>query len=260
MTLADAQFDLIDTLRPSEGFVAAYEGQAAGRAIAMPGILDQNAGRAGYDADLLAGINVPLGAKMMLWFPAIVNSEGPVVQQPYTYQLMWRLRTPVDYRDDRRPFHLKQQRNGAPDTSVAVAAGRDRFFLPAATETVVFNQAEPGAVVAVPNLRRESINVIGNGIPPALFPFVPPFALGNTGIVQQGVLDPGLATPLTADSPMFMPYFTIAKGDDMMIWVVRTDAAAGNWAFAAADAGFAAVYGSDNDDVGVLVTVGSSPT
>jgi hypothetical protein len=258
VTLADAQFSLIQSLRPPEGFVAAYEGQANGRAIAMPGTLDSNAGEAGYDADLMAGVNVPLGAKMMLWFPDIVNSEGPVVQQPYTYQLIWRMRTPIDYRDDRKPFHLAQQRPGAPDTSVPVAAGRVRFFLPAATETVVFNQAEPGAALAVPNLRRESLNVIGNGNPPALFPFVPPYALGNTGIVQQGVLDPGGATPLTADSPLYMPYFTIAKGDELMIWVTRT--AAGNWAFAAADLGFATLYGSTDEDVGVLVTVGSSPT
>ncbi len=293
----DAQFGIARVLRPFPNFERTYQGQEITIPIAFPGTLDVNAGRLGVSPYLLAGIPVPLGGKVQLWFPAVVGhaGEGPNVFD-YKYMLIWRLRNIGDLErsSGQQPYHLRKEGAGAPDTYLAPASPR-RVVFPAATETVVYQQAEPSAVaplITAPgaglgNLRTDAIDVPSDQaddlsvFPTAALPFLPPgspsfanqFPIGSSnttplGAYQQGVLDPAQSN--LAPYALFRPYFTVAKGDELLIICFRNNSTetTTTWDFATVDREFSNLYGTDaygtphppTEDLGIYVFTGSNPT
>lgn len=290
----DAQYSVARVVRPFAGFERRYQGQAITIPIVFPGTLDDNAGKPGFSPYLLKGLPVPLGAQVQLWFPAVVGSaEGePVID--YKYVLIWRLRNIGDLARSggQQPYHLRKEGYGAPDTLLAPDRP-NRVVLPAATETVIYQQIEPTAsapLVTAPgaglgNLRTDALDVpsdLSDNV--SLFPTVglpllppgsPPFAgafpdgTSNTdplGAYQQGVLDPNESNQ--APYAIFRPYFTIAKGDEMLIACYRNNSfeTTLTWDFATVDQQFSDLYGTDAygtphapyPDLGIYLFTGSA--
>ncbi len=298
--LADAQFTLASVLRPFEGFEFVYQNQPIFTPIVFPGTLDEDAGKAGFSPYLLKGLAVPMGAKVQLWFPSVVGSAEGAPVLDYKYVLIWRLRNVGDFSRRQRPYHLSKESFGAPDTFLAgsPSAPYQQFVLPAATETVVYQQAEPlptPPLVTAPGpglgvLRTEAIAVpsdLGELFPTVGSPLLPPNAAPNfnngfpvppgtnvtpLGAFQQGVVDPRNAN--TALSPKFRPYFTVAKGDELIIAVSRDNDLAGSllWDFSSFDYQFSNLYGTNAfppggtmshkpfPDLGIYVFTGSNPS
>lgn len=294
--LADAQFTLASILRPFEGFEAVYQGQSVFIPIAFPGTLDEDAGRPGFSPYLLKGLPVPMGAKMQLWFPAVA---GFAEQQPpeiydYKYVLIWRLRNVGDFQRNRLPYHLRKESFGAPDTYLA-PSDPNRFVLPAATEAVLYQQNEPSAVAplttfpgpGLANLRTEQIDVPSDrteeltscGLPllppnsaPAFANAFPSTGTSTTplGAYEQGIIDP--ADSDLAPYALYRPYFTVAKGDELIIACYRNNNIGSSsllWDFSTTDQQFSNLYGTNAfgseshkpfPDLGIYVFAGSNPS
>lgn len=281
VVLADAQFSLATVVRPFDAFEDRYQGQESGIPIAFPGVPDADAGTPGFSPYLLAGIEVPFGAKVQLWFPVVsyggeLTPDAPVTV-PYTYQLHWRVRNVADYRRRRKPYHLGKQSGGARDTvGTPVGHSPDRLLLPSVMESILYQQAEPSGAPAVANLRATTINIPGDGMPvvsgggrPLLPVGVPPAPGGGEsfGQFEQGVANPGYMVEATLS--IFRSYFTIAKGDELIITALRTDQeASATWDFSGVDQGFSNVYGTNVagpphaafPDLGIYVWTGSNPS
>lgn len=290
---ADAQFTMGQVLRPFPNFEASYQGKDATIPIAFPGTLDESAGKSGYSPYLLKGIAVPMGAKVQLWFPVVSQSTGGEAPEltDYVYLLHWRIRTVVDFARAgqlvRSPYHLGKADPGAPDTFLAPSSPK-RFVLPSAVETVFFQQTETtGGGPGVGNLRTELIAVpsdLANTGATAGLPLLPPnsappfanaFPGSDTtplGAFQQGVIDP--ASDTLAPYSIFRPYFTIAKGDELLITVVRntlvTPPSPDTWDFSSGglDEAFSNLYGINAagpthppfEDCGIYLFTGSNPS
>jgi len=301
--LADAQFTLAAVLRPFDGFEFVYQDQPILVPIAFPGVLDEDAGKPGFSPYLLKGLAVPMGAKMQIWFPAVVglNETSPVLD--YKYQLIWRLRNTGDFQRRQKPYHLSKESFGAPDTFLAGDSSDplDQFVLPACSETVLYQQAEPapaGGFTTTPgpglgNLRSEFIAVPSDTLDTlntAGLPFLPPNAAPNLnnpfpvppivapsnvkplGFFEQGVVDPRVNNG--APGALFRPYFTVAKGDELMVMAYRNNDIPGslNWNFHTLDFQFSNLYGTNAfppagttshkpfPDLGIYVFAGSNPS
>jgi len=298
--LADAQFTIAAVLRPFEGFEARYQGEAVTVPIVFPGTLDDDAGKPGFSPYLLKGLPVPMGAKMALWFPAVVGLADGFPALDYRYVLIWRLRNVGDFQRRRIPYHLSKESTGAPDTYLAPMPP-ERFVLPAATETVLYQQPEPTAVpplitqpgFGIGHLRSEGVDVPSDladfsaVAPSAGLPFLPPNAAPNfanafplpgantepLGAFQQGVLDPRVSN--LAPYSMFRPYYTVAKGDELMIACYPNNRLGiPDWDFRTIDAQFSNLYGTNAfapspagtashkpfPDLGIYVFAGSNPS
>lgn len=258
MSLVDPQFTLAQQvtgtiLRPFEGFEQVYQGQDGTIPIVFPGTLDEDAGKEGFSPYLLRGISCPLGAKAMFWLPAVTEAitiETTDFSIDYGYVLHWRMRNTGDAnrdviagRSQIRGFHLSEQGVGAEDSLLAPNGPTPQFLLPSATETILFQQPEPTSAIGpstpgagVANLRTQGIAVPSDGSEGGAsngLPFLPPGAApnfandypvgsGNTsplGLFEQGVADPSLFEQ--APFSVFRPYFTICKGDELMIACAR---------------------------------------
>jgi hypothetical protein len=253
--LPDPQFTLVKTLRPFEGFEAVYQGQPASTPVAFPGGLSPDAGKPGFDPNLMAGISVPLGARIVLWIPLAV-SAGSV--ELYTYTVYFRLRNVTDFRNRQLPYHIGKQFPGVPDTTIGT--GGARFVIPAASQVILYEQAEPAGAfdAGVMNLRNQQLVPRGGGIIEPLLPG------GGTGVMQQGVYDP-VADPGLANDPIFNPFWFDAEGDELIILAQRTDQAAGVWDFSSTDLAFSNIYGTGNGthaifaDLGIYMLSGVNP-
>lgn len=279
--LVDAQFGITKILRPYAGFEVDYQGKNPTTnpiALTERGVpLDPLAGTPGYAPNLLRGLAVPLGARIVLWLPNVfANIEGDVAHVssiPYRYAFAWRLRSTFDYRQIRGPYHYPKQGKGVPDMT-APPGKQDRVIKPAGWQTVTYTEPEPpgannGAIPclasrAAGNMHAEDlVNLCGALVAPG----VPG---GGAGAAQQGILDPGnpLFIPF-ATSPLYNIHEIQALGDELMIFVYRDILdARGNthaiWDFVASapDQQFSEYYGNGTGavfpDIGVYVMAGAS--
>ncbi len=267
IVMADAQFGTERFLRPNANFTDDYQGVSAASTpiFVYPGSrpLDPQAGRPGYDPDLIRGLSVPVGARLIVKIPNIpyVESTGPSVFRGYIWAFIWRERNLFDYRTQRIPWHLPQGR-GPDDTS-----GPDpeaRVLLPATANTVIYNQPEPISAIlpdsgrAVQRVRAEDLRFSTIGIPGPLLPS------GATGVIQQGVLDPA-TFGVGANQQTFMSHELQALEDELLIAIYR-DTGPTNWDFTAgtgADEQLGVLLGNttaaDTSRVGVYVKAGSAP-
>lgn len=244
--MADAQLSIAGVLRPFPGFEQKYQGVPSSRPIAIPGTLDPRAGTAGYSANLLAGVAVPQGARLLLWIP--VCRSGETVTD-YSYTLVWRMKTP----NPGSVYHLGRTLPGAPGPSDA-----ERRTVPAAYHVVGFEATEPTSGPGEITIRVEKVTPVIDGESLEL-PLAPN---GEDGVLEQGVISPDTVGD---GSPSYVPFWTDVEGDELIILARRTDAGEEDtWDFAGADAAFSNLYGTGNGDhpvypvVGILMQTGTT--
>lgn len=269
--MADAQLTIAKPYKPFEGFESKYQGLAGNVPIAIPCVADQRAGSAGFDPNLMAGIPVPQGARVLLWIPMCFISD-PQSLDPfrfYSYTIVWRFNNLGDYRAPpaknriggarRKPYHLARQSPGASDTTLGPPL--PRVTLPASWHIVAYEQSEPALGPGESHLRIEKITPDIDSLTSLIQPILPN---GRPGVIQQGVFDP--ATSGGAEMPVFLPFWTDAEGDELFMLVTRQDTTDA-WDFTdpAKDLAFSNVYGTGDGahpifrDVGIYVQTGTNP-
>jgi hypothetical protein len=267
-TMVDAQMTNVRILKPFPNFEAVYQGQPAGFPISFPGERDPRAAanQPGFDPNLIAGIPVPQGARVLLNIP--ITPGIPTGSQVYSYRIVERFTNLNDYRDPPRnqgrpPFHFPRSSPGAPDTTGG--ASSPRTLRPAAWRDVGFEQAEVLTENGKLVLRPEEIVVGRGGIINIFQPLLPD---GSSGVLQQGVLDP-VTNPTAAPVPIFLPFWFDAEGDEIIILATREDVVQPNvnWDFTAndADLAFSNIYGTgagahaNFPDLGIYMQTGTTP-
>ena len=262
--LVDGQFGPQIILRPYAGFATQYQGASADTPImfteyvsgASSDALDPQAGTPGYSPRLMRGVAVPEGARVQILLPGAINLGG----QTYYWQIAWRMRNPGDAsrQEGQLNWHFPKQAPGVADTRIGIAGAR--YLIPAAFETILYAQSEPGTVNtrASGNLRIEGVSPQWDTLP---LPILPD---GTRGDYQQGVFDPGgTIGAQSASSPSYNSYFTNAKGDELLIGLFRDTTVAPSWDFTANtgdDRILAQMFGVGSPtDIGVYVSFGSSP-
>lgn len=269
--LADAQFGITRILRPFTDFETDYEGVActtpiqfteAGRA------LDPLAGTEGYASNLVRGLHVPIGSRVVIWIPAVavVVAGSP----PYKWVFVWRLRGLADNRRARGVYHLSKQGAGVPDTTGGGSS--PRVIRPACGHAIIYNNAKPAGNISrvAQDLQVEDIAarpVSASMLSPDMRPLVPG---GSRGAYQQGLLDPNPVPPgagPVADVPLCDPIELQALGDELLIGAYRDSIPDHTtWEFDPAtgyDRGFDVLFGDGSGttfpDIGVYVLPGSAP-
>lgn len=277
VVLPDAQWTMVRYLKPFPGFETVYQGKAGTNTIAFPGTLDLFAERnvAGYDPNLIAGITVPLGSRVTIWIPQTItdgvdNETQPEVNALYQYQILWRMRTPRDFRAGQgmgqvssvqqySSYHVPTSGFGQPQT-VTLDNSQQRFFLPGALRTVAYEQNEPGdGTSGVTHLRGENLQLLQSPI------WTPPLTpSGVPAVWQQGTYT-NSAAPNTG-GPAYLTFTCDAEGDEMMILASKIDTS-NPWDFttvAPGDQSFSNTYGNNNSrnnvspTSSILVTTGTS--
>jgi hypothetical protein len=275
IVLADAQFGTARILRPPAGFEAIYDGESAGTSDPIylfegGSPLDPlaEAGQPGYDPDLIKGLAVPMGARIVVWVPTIVyvSDDGPLTFKTYNWSFGWRIRNLTDYRLSRVPWHLPRGR-GPDDT--AGATSEPRVVIPAGYNSIIFNQPEPTSALlpqterAVNRGRAEDLQLSAVSLAGPLLD-----AGGTRGVVQQGIEDPAVVSGATRAG--FIVHEMQALGDELIVAVYRDTSEVADWGFSSvgpfpanADFVFSRLLGSGTGqvfpDVGVYVFAGSAP-
>lgn len=259
--LSDAQMGMFQVVRPFVGFEAVYQGKPGSVPIAFPGTLDPDAGKPGLLPNLLAGIPVPLGSRMLLQIPMVgdSNTEDVVtLLDNYEYQLIWRTRNQQAYAmaaaagRQVSAYHLPSEAPGRTQLS----------YIPGASDVEIFEQNEAVTGASVLNVVQQRYRP--KVTPSWVAPLLPSPQSGIlSGAWQQGVYraDPSAAEGV---GPTWVPLWLDACGDELLILVykVNTDEA---WDFtdAAKDRGFSNTYGTDNGqepnnpNIGIIVSSGT---
>lgn len=267
-TMVDAQLTNVKVLKPFDNFERIYQGQSAVTPIAFPGTRDRRADERapGFDPNLLAGIPVPEGSRVLLWFPMCFINEGLTPFRFYKYRLVWRFQNLASYRNPaartrRPPYHFPRQSPGAPDTTGATAL--PRVTIPASWHVVAHEELEPTIGSSTLNVRVEDIVPRIDDITEFVAPLLPN---GATGVVEQGVADP--ASLSGATMPIFVPFWTDAEADELIIFAQRVGATTDDtWDFTDPDAdlAFSNIYGTGNGthpsfrDIGIYLQTGTNP-
>ena len=288
---ADAQFGTARVLRPLTNFEQYYQGAPAvttlaGGSLPIPFFsnlktqdpqyqgLDAQAGREGFDPELLDFLPCPMGALMKVWVPFFTAPDDVANFQTYRYMFNWRVSDIRRYtRQLGGQYHLPTQSPGAPDTTGPTP--QPRFVTPVATRSIIVNTAESPSVSPQSNNVRREYLVMRGGEPPAQ-PLVrlPGGGPTSLGVYQQGVVDPA-SSPGLAQLPLFLEFELVTGGDRLLLTVDRfgvNGVAAGPspWAFADGedDVGFSVAYGTGDlssfkhpvfPDIGVYLFFGSAP-
>lgn len=268
-------------LKPPNGFEDAYQGLSASEIpVAIPGTLDFQAGERGYDPQLMAGVAIPLQSRLLLWLPQPISVEGAPTS-PYTYRILWRLRSQNDASEAQRvpsgvqkglAGHLPQSRVGIPADNFANPndPAQERVVLPVAQTSVTYQQTEPGGVFldGVTNLRGQDLTVHGQSYAGIIATGEAPILVNNPAlkaVASQGVYqNPGGGTGLLG-GPTFLPFLTDAFGDEYIIVVSRLTGGP-SWDFAGEDFGFSQLFGTANgtrppvSSIGIFAMHGSGAT
>lgn len=252
--MADAQFGLVRSLIPYNGFDTDYAGNPADVPIMFTEggeALDPRAGQQGYDSNLIRGLSVPEGARVLIWVPQITYDDG-AQRVPYTWSFWWRYRTLRDYRLDRSvPYHLAES-TGQPDTSGGTP--QERVLIPAANSSTIYVQTEPASPFArvTQNGRSEDIRF---GSPNLARPLVPG---GAAGVVQQGVKDPAIFAD--AADPLYILHEVSATGDELLIGCSRANVPDWDFSGGGADEELGNLLGATGSaTAAVYVSLGTSP-
>lgn len=259
--MADAQFGAARVVKPFPGFESRYQGLPGTTPIALPGVLDSLAGKPGYDPNLMAGVPVPMGSKLMLWFPSVIGggSAGPgqSITWPYRYEIRWRLRNLSDFQSNRAAYHFPKQSLGE----------NSQFVIPAAKNVILFeggrnadnlqsNFVSNRTVASV-----ESYEFTTFSGPPPVMPN------GQLGALEQGLGGTGSGGPTDNQNAAYNVIDIDARGDEMIIFVTKPPDQ-GPWDFTQGpglinDQLFSRFYGGGTGkilpDLGIYAFSGSNP-
>jgi hypothetical protein len=267
--MVDAQLTNVRVLKPFPNFERVYQGKAGNVPIAFPGTRDPRGAqdKAGFDPNFMTGIIVPQGARVQLDFPMcfVPNPQSLSPFQFYSYRLVWRFNNLGDFRDPpartrRAPYHFPRESPGANDTTLG-PPGLPRVTVPALWHVIAHEEVEPTVGPTDLRVRVETITPRLDALTEFIQPLLPD---GQKGVIQQGVLDP--ATSGGAQMPIFVPFWTDAMADELLILVNRADST-DPWDFTAEDEdlAFSNVYGTGNGrhpafrDVGIYLQTGTNP-
>lgn len=270
--LADAQFSVARIFRPFEGFETVYDNQPSRRPIMVPGTLDPDAGQPGFRDNLVAGIPVPMGSKVMLWIPTIFLNAGgdppDLLIVPYRYQFIWRLRNLKDFQNRRAAYHFPRQSPGAGGNTIVPAAQRVLTFEGA--ETVFNSNTTPSASMFSQETFTTSRAVLERLELVSQTPLPPFLPSGATDAAYQQ----GIATFTGVDLEETVTFNAIqmdAEGDELLIAIDRLGPEGNftsdpNWDFSnpnGIDFGLSLFFGSGSGsvlrDLGIYVFTGSNP-
>jgi hypothetical protein len=266
----DAQFGMTKLLRPQPSFVADYQGQSSLIPIMFTELgepRDPLASVVNYDPNLIKGLPVCVGQRCFIWLPKFGAVTVTGTTSEYVWRLVWRIRNLNDMNvgAGRGPAHNWKQGVGVRDT--AVVPNADRVVILAATETVTYNPTEPTSLTAgvIVNARVQDVGMLGDepfdgSTQNVLAPLIPALAGGGTvtGVVQQGVLDPTLWAP-AATKWSWGVFETRAKGDELLIGLYRTTAAASTWGFVDGSTDEVVADALASPEIGPYVMMGSAP-
>lgn len=273
--VVNAEMGLASVLKPPRNFENVYEGlDPALYPIALPGTLDFRAGDRGFDSNLMAGLPIPLGSRVLFWFPAAYTSEG-FSMPTYTWRILWRLRSTGDKAErdaqGNQPQkglvgHLPVAFEGLPADGGAAPGDptQERIVIPCAISSVAYEQTEPaGSADATINLRGEDVIVQGNSYNTTNAPI----RVDNAAVrlvAEQGLYPFPQQDNGRTSGPRFLPYMVDAMGDELILLVNRTGV---NWDFGGADFLFSQIFGTSNGTVpaplpglGVYVMTGTGAT
>jgi len=253
----DAQMSMLEVIRPLSNFEAVYQGVEGTVPIAFPGTLDRDAGKNGFSPDLLAGIGVPLGSRLFVQIPMVIDTYTS--QAIYAYQFLWRIRnqnafvSAITSGKQVGGFHLPSQQIGRKEIQ---SASDDLFFIPGSSDVEIFEQSEPVTnVPATLNVRQQVY------VPKLADSWVQPLtASGNPAVWQQGAYQ--FTSNVNCSGPTWFPLWFDAGGDELIILVYKTNTAA-PWDFAGVDKGFSNTYGNNdnglplNPNIGILLSSGT---
>lgn len=208
--------------------------------------LDGMAGRPGYSPRLARGLPVPMGARLIVWLPAIpVLNAASVCVGYYKWMFGWRLRSANDMQADPQAgsFHMGAVVEGVAETTVGNVGAR--VGRPAAWQPITYVPAEPapgaGALASIANravsgLHPEDVYAELGELPQPKMPGV-----ATSAQLQQGVSDPGGTLPGViplANMPLWTPHEVTALGDELLVGCYRAATvllpADVNWDFSAA--------------------------
>lgn len=253
-------FETARWYKPFPGFEAKYQGVPVINPVAIPGTFDFQAGKPGYSPNLLAGIPVTLGSKLLLWLPRFINDYGVIIPD-YTYTLCFRLRTIDDKNADPAKmlsYHLDQRLPGLPNDPAQPETTK-RFVIPASQYTISTQQLDSVApsgklTIQGANVVVKSTSVNGDYWTSPLTenypggPFDATGKVGFGGVWSQGQFEDeqGFLSVQSGykNGPSYANVeFMSCPGDELMINVSRTG---DPWDFASDDAAFSKIFGTDN--------------
>ena len=256
VVLSDAQMGMFQVIRPIPEFEAIYQNVAGTIPIAFPGGLAPEAGQPGFDPNLLAGIPVPLGSRLLVQIPMTIDLYTPIAD--YAYQFIFRTRNQTAVAEAilsgrlAAPYHLPSE---APGRKEIATASQELQFIPACSDVEVFEQPEPALGAATLNVKQQRY------IPQITQAWVQPLtAGGNASIWQQGAYQ--FSTAVDPSGPSWVPLWLDSSGDEMMILVYKINSGV-NWDFSGVDQAFSNTYGTNdgglplNPNVGILVSSGT---
>jgi hypothetical protein len=261
-------------LRPFSGFESKYQGlRVSENPIALPGSRDAQAGKTGYDPQLLAMLPVPMGARVKLWLPRLAPAVYSGTIPNYKYSIVWRVRSLADSvadPTDRLGAHFNRLLPGRAQIAGTPNTAGPRYVIPCATESI---QTPVSPVVEPATVNVNSVQVqtaTGRQWQAPIAENYPGGKLGFAGIHSQGFYPDGNGTamppPGASGGPGYFVYNTEAQGDEMGLLVTRDAYSSDNWDFTGAglDRGLAAVLGTgngqfpENPAIGVYVFTGSA--
>lgn len=223
----------------------------------FPGGLDPDAGKPGFDPNLLAGLSVPLGSRLLVQIPMTINKYTPVAG--YSYQFIWRTRnqqqlvSAIESGRSTAAYHLPAIEPGRREIQATPASGL--IFIPGASDVEVFEEAEPGSGFATLNVRQQRY------IPQVISSWVQPLTpSGSKGVWQQGAYQ--FTSNVECAGPSWLPLWFDASGDELMVLAYKLDTAT-PWDFVVADLAFSNTYGTNasalpnNPNIGIIVSSGT---
>lgn len=256
VVLSDAQMGMFQVLRPPPNFESIYDGIAGSIPIAFPGTLAPEAGKPGFDPNLLAGIPVPLGSRLLVQIPMTIDMYTPVAA--YAYQFVFRTRNQTAVAEailagrQASPYHLPSEAPGRKEFSLAPG---ELFFIPGNSDVEVFEQPEPPFGAALLNVKQQRY------VPQITSAWVQPRTPGGDAAVwQQGTYQFSSATD--PSGPSWLPLWIDSSGDEMMILAYKLNPGV-NWDFGGVDRAFSNTFGTnngtlpENPNVGILLSSGT---
>jgi hypothetical protein len=288
--LADAQASLIFTLRPYPNFEADYQGKSSTFPIMFTDrgeARDPQAGKFGYSPNLVRGLPVPMGARVLVWLPMSGEPGVSGLPEVYNWTFIWRIRSVADFRQARMAYHYPKQGPGVVTTPPDVSPG-PRFILPSSMHSVVYHDPGPRqnvfAGTGAPVTETAAARMMAETFQPqrmlesfsSTVPLEAPFLPGSVrGIVEQGISDSFASSFADLGMPIFVPVDVTALGDELLIacWKPSNNLVQNtvpiNWDFNSinVDSQFSILFGQGGTpatqapvvDLGVYVSVINAP-
>jgi hypothetical protein len=230
--MSDNQVGVAKILRPGALFDRVYQGKNHLNPIPMPGTKDPLAGTDGYRSNLISALPVPMGSRLIVWFPIITVTSllGSLrTTTKYGYQILWRLRNLSDFSRDRRPYHFPKS---SKDVSGYVTIPGATFNTVSLGDLTEYEYTQPDGLVTsatqevvtrYAQISPQAVAVASTNQSDDLFRIY--LDNGEVAVFQQGAQGGGILVSWNAVE-------MTAQGDEMLVLLNRSPyPTSGNWDF-----------------------------